>query len=302
MAVAFQRGVHLRHLLRRQNRGDGIGMGSAVLRGVRALPCVDRAGGACGRSRPATSARSSRRRTPRAWGYPVGRVAHRCARPTNPARLSGWNNVVLFQEWLQLRQDSRAYEFKPATQRALTLVQVSAHKYNTTIQEARVATRDILARHADAAASALAQDKNYIQWQQEDLERRQSGNSYVPPEQRKWYGSVEHAISTAAATGSGTGVETAGQLLAQWWLESSASPEGPNRAHLWLLAEQPKRAAAYVQSGYRSDMHALPPPLDWVGTDYRCDLLGSARECGLRGRTGGAKGVAKPQAHRRAPT
>jgi hypothetical protein len=110
----------------------------------------------------------------------------------------------------------------------------------------------------------LAQDKHYIQWQQEDLERRQSGNSYVPPEQRKWYGSVEHAVSTAAATGSGTGVETAGQLLAQRWLESSASPEGPKRSHLWLLPEQPKRAAAYVQSGYRSDMHALPPPLDWL--------------------------------------
>src|SRR5258708_16710694 len=78
-----------------------------------------------------------------------------------------------------------------------------------------------------------------FQWQQEDLPRRQSGNSYVPPEQRKWYGSVEHAVSTAAATGSGTGVESAGQLFAQGWLESSAPPPGPCPAHLWPSPPQP---------------------------------------------------------------
>jgi len=182
--------------------------------------------------------------------------------PGPPVIAAGFN-VVPFQEWTQIRHDSHANEFKLATQHALAVVEQCVLNYNEIIRESRAATLAILARHADIAATALAQNKDYLQWHQEELERRRSADTYVPPEQLKWYGAVDYAISMAAAT-TGSGAQTAGQLLAHWWLDSSRSLEGPNRAHLWLLAEQPKLAAEYVQGGYQSDMQSQPPPLDWL--------------------------------------
>lgn len=169
--------------------------------------------------------------------------------------------MVLFLLWPEYRQDFRADEFKAATQAVLTRVEHSADRYNRDVQAVRETTKGILARYIEAAVSELVQTSDYIQWQHEEAERRAS-NIVLMPDEQKWYAHVERV--GPPNVGTSTTVQMIGQRMAEWWLDSRRSLEGTGRTHVWLLAEQPERAAAYVQSGHTLDMQAPPPPLDWL--------------------------------------
>jgi len=143
----------------------------------------------------------------------------------------------------------------------LTQVKHGADRYNRDVQAVRETTKDILARYIEAAVSELVQTLDYIQWQNREAERRAS-NIVLTPDEQKWYAHVERV--GPPNVGTSTSVRVIGQRLAEWWLANQRSLEGTDRTHVWLLAQQPKRAAAYVQSGHTPDMQAPPPPLDWL--------------------------------------
>jgi len=185
----------------------------------------------------------------------------------NPHVMIALDSIAIpLVQWSQYRQDYRADEFTEKAKVLFDLVQQGAETYTQARTAAEEYTHSLLIPYVDQAVARLRKSPEYIAWQQDEAARRTSGQSWVSPGERKWYGAVEHAISLVEndITANLSSMKTPGAALTEWWLTSQNAPNGPRLAVLWLLAGKVELAVAYVQSGYHTELQNPPPPLEWL--------------------------------------
>lgn len=164
---------------------------------------------------------------------------------------------LLLHCWPEFRADYRSLDFSDSTRQLLNKMLQLAIDYNTAVEQAREASKTILAPSIKTAITCVANSVDFHQWQQERKDKNAASFGSQPSVPHDWFVRIDLALSTPSPPATEL-------VWATSWLETGAVNHQPATLG-WLLSGNLERAVSSIYAVCTTPAgNYPPPPLAWL--------------------------------------